>query len=361
MSFLGRFNYISRFISQSTVICEPIFKILKKDVATKWTDDCQKAFDRTKEYLSTQPVLVPLEPGRPLLLYLAVLVGAFGCVLGQHDETGRKEQAIYYLSKTFTLYEARYSLLERTCCALTWKAVKGQALVDHLAENPVGGEYEPLKTYFPDGEVAFIGEDIVESYDGWRMFFDGAANFNRVGIGAVLELRKRFRKTEFQHVPRIQNEFADALATLSSMIQHPYSNFIDPIQVKIHHQPAYCAHVEEEVDGKPWFHDIIEYLTTREYPELARSVRSGASYKEVTKNVVADFVRDRMVCRFEIPESIIIDNGSNLNSDLMKAMHETFKIKHKNSMAYRPQMNGAVEAANKNIKKILRKMIERHK
>ncbi|XP_070004655.1 uncharacterized protein [Nicotiana sylvestris] len=41
-------------------------------------------------------------------------------------------------------------------------------------------------------------------------------------------------------------------------------------------------------------------------------------------------------------------------------MCETFKIKHKNSMAYRPQMNGAVEAANKNIKKILRKMIEKH-
>ncbi|XP_070018266.1 uncharacterized protein [Nicotiana sylvestris] len=42
-------------------------------------------------------------------------------------------------------------------------------------------------------------------------------------------------------------------------------------------------------------------------------------------------------------------------------MCETFKIKHKNSTAYRPQINGAVEAANKNIKKILRKMIEKHK
>ena len=30
MSFLGRLNYISRFIAQSSVICEPIFKLLKK-------------------------------------------------------------------------------------------------------------------------------------------------------------------------------------------------------------------------------------------------------------------------------------------------------------------------------------------
>ncbi|XP_057998105.1 uncharacterized protein LOC131177149 [Hevea brasiliensis] len=41
-------------------------------------------------------------------------------VLGQHDETGRKERAIYYLSKKFTDYETRYTVLEKTCCALTW-------------------------------------------------------------------------------------------------------------------------------------------------------------------------------------------------------------------------------------------------
>ncbi|XP_070011198.1 uncharacterized protein [Nicotiana sylvestris] len=404
MSFLGHLNYISRFIAQSAVICEPIFKMLKKDAATKWTKECQKAFDRIKEYLSTPPVLVPPEPSRPLLLYLSVLDGAFGCVLGQHDETERKEQAIYYLSKKITLYEARYCLLECTCCALMWiaqklrhyfyayttylisrmdplkyifqkpiptgklakwqilvseldivyvtqKEAKGQALVDHLAENPVGGEYEPLKTYFPNEEVSFLGEDITEAYDGWRIFFDGAANFKGVGIGAisvseigqhylvsttlrfpytnnmseyeacilgpnlavdmnvqellvigdsdllvhqvqgewatkntkilphlhhVQEMMKRFTKIKFRHVPRIQNEFADALATLSSMIQHPDKNFIDPIPVE------------------------------------------AASYKAVTKKVVTDFVKDRIVCRFGVPESIITDNAANLNNDLMK-------------------------------------------
>ncbi|XP_070011012.1 uncharacterized protein [Nicotiana sylvestris] len=60
-----------------------------------------------------------------------------------------------------------------------------------------------------------------------------------------------------------QNEFADALATLSSMIQHPDKNYIDTIPVKIHNQPAYCAHVEEEADGKHWFYDIKEYLSKR--------------------------------------------------------------------------------------------------
>lgn len=78
---------------------------------------------------------------------------------------------------------------------------------------------------------------------------------------------KRFTKIEFKHVPRIQNEFADALATLSSKIQHPDKNFIDPIPVRIHNQPTYCAYVEEETNGNPWFHNIKEYLAKGEYPE----------------------------------------------------------------------------------------------
>ncbi|XP_070018020.1 uncharacterized protein [Nicotiana sylvestris] len=85
----------------------------------------------------------------------------------------------------------------------------------------------------------------------------------------VQELMKIFTKIEFKHVSRIQNEFTNALATLSSMIQHPDKNFIDPIPVRSPNQPAYCTHVEEETDGNPWFYDIKKYLAKRESPEHA--------------------------------------------------------------------------------------------
>jgi hypothetical protein len=42
------------------------------------------------------------------------------CVLGQHDETGKKEKAIYYLSKKFTECESRYMVIEKLCCVLVW-------------------------------------------------------------------------------------------------------------------------------------------------------------------------------------------------------------------------------------------------
>ena len=59
-------------------------------------------------------------------------------------------------------------------------------MADHLAENPIDKEYEPLKTYFHDKEMSFVDEDISEAYLGWRLFFDGAAKHQGKGIGAVL-------------------------------------------------------------------------------------------------------------------------------------------------------------------------------
>jgi len=45
----------------------------------------------------------------------------------------------------------------------------------------------------------------------------------------------------------------------------------------------------------------------------------------------------------------------------MSELCEEFKIQHHNSTLYRPKMNGVVEAANKNIKKIVQKMIVTYK
>ncbi len=61
--FLGRVQYISRFISQLTSTCEPIHKLLKKNDAGKWDEARQKAFDKIKEYLQSPPILVPPTPG----------------------------------------------------------------------------------------------------------------------------------------------------------------------------------------------------------------------------------------------------------------------------------------------------------
>ena len=121
-SFIGRLNYIARFISQMTAKCDPIFKMFRKNNSGEWNEECQIAFDKVKEYLTNPPVLVPPVSGKLLILYLIVHERSMRCVLGQQDEIGCKEQIIYYLSKNFTDYESKYSSLEKMCCALAWTA-----------------------------------------------------------------------------------------------------------------------------------------------------------------------------------------------------------------------------------------------
>ena len=58
-------------------------------------------------------VLMPLVLGRPLILYMMVLDESMGCMLGQHDDSRKREWAVYYLSKKFTACEMNYSLLEK--------------------------------------------------------------------------------------------------------------------------------------------------------------------------------------------------------------------------------------------------------
>ena len=102
--FLGRQQYISRFIARLLDICEPIFRLLRKNQPTVWNNDCQRAFEKIKECLLFSPNFSASHTGRPLLLYLSVLDIALGCMLAQLNDSGKK-RAIYYLSKRMLEYE----------------------------------------------------------------------------------------------------------------------------------------------------------------------------------------------------------------------------------------------------------------
>ncbi|WJZ85571.1 hypothetical protein VitviT2T_005097 [Vitis vinifera] len=211
---------------------EPIFRLLRKSQPTVWDDQCQRAFERIREYLLSPPVLAPPTPGRPLLLYLSVSDVALGCMLAQLDDSG-KDRAIYYLSKRMLDYKTRYVMIERYCLALVWatrrlrnymteysvhlisrldplrylfdrpalvgrlmrwlvlltefdihyvtqKSIRGSIVADHLASLPVS-DGRAIDDDFPDEDVA-----AVTSLSGWRMYFDGAANHSGYGIGVLL-------------------------------------------------------------------------------------------------------------------------------------------------------------------------------
>src|SRR5262249_4813247 len=159
---------------------------------------------------------------------------AAGAILAQHDDE-KKERAVYYLSKLFNDVEKRYTAMERTCATVVWvaqklehyflahevkllarmdpikyllekpvltdrlvrwqsflnqfdisfvnqKAVKGQAIVEHLAHLPLP-RFSPTNADFPDEELLAL----VDTTPSWILHFDGALNSKGGGIGIVLQ------------------------------------------------------------------------------------------------------------------------------------------------------------------------------
>ena len=89
-------QYISRFIAQLTMTCEPLFQLCKTEVPTVWNEQFQEAFEKIKSYLMKSPILVPPVPEKPLLLYLTTTDTTIGALLAQYLEEIRQENAIYY-------------------------------------------------------------------------------------------------------------------------------------------------------------------------------------------------------------------------------------------------------------------------
>ncbi|RVW77840.1 Retrovirus-related Pol polyprotein from transposon 297 [Vitis vinifera] len=144
--FLGRLQYISRFITRLIDICKSVFRLLRKSQPTVWDDQCQRAFEKIREYLLLPPVLVPPTPGHPLLLYLSISNVALGCMLAQLNDSG-KERVIHYLSKRMLDYKTSYVMIERYCLALVWTT---RQLRHYMTEYSVHliSHLDPLRYFF---------------------------------------------------------------------------------------------------------------------------------------------------------------------------------------------------------------------
>nr|XP_051211944.1 uncharacterized protein LOC127329471 [Lolium perenne] len=83
--------------------------------------------------------------------------------------------------------------------------------------------------------------------------------------------------------------------------------------------------------------------------------------REVKSDNVINFLERNIIYRFGIPHRITSDNGKAFKSKKMYRFMAKYKIKWNYSTGYYPQANGAIEAFNKTLGKILKKTVTRHR
>ena len=73
------------------------------------------------------------------------------------------------------------------------------------------------------------------------------------------------------------------------------------------------------------------------------------------------FLFNHIIDRFGVPQSIVTDHGSHFRNKMMEELSAKLGFRHENSTPYYPQANGQVEAINKVLKMMLRRMVGDHK
>ncbi|XP_052874827.1 uncharacterized protein LOC128280640 [Gossypium arboreum] len=304
--FLGRLNHIARFILQLTEKCDPIFQLLKKHNPGVLDEECQKTFDKM--------------------------------------------------------------------------AVKGSAIADFLASRALE-DYESLNFDFPNEDLMYVAttqEDTPEDHS-WKLNFNGASNVVGNGIGAVLispsgdhylftyklnfdctnnmaeyeacvmgirasverkikvleeirdpklinyrelvlDLIKVFEDITFHYLPRDENQIADALATLVSMIKANNQEEMKLIQMSICDAPAYCCNIDKEGerDDHPWHQDILRYVKNRVCPDQATE-----NDKRMLRRLAGDYVLDGEILYKKRKDQVLLRCANTVEAKkILEEVHE---------------------------------------
>ncbi|XP_039162743.1 uncharacterized protein LOC120290524 [Eucalyptus grandis] len=232
--------------------------------------------------------------------YQRAMVTLFHDMMHEEIELSETTKPFFKLLKKIAKIEWDAECQEFDIQSLGQSSVKGCAIADMLAETSKGSRASDEDSD-ADERILLI------SSDKWAMYFDGPVNLAESSTGIVLisldgqhytvaaklmfpctnnvakytvcilglqvaidmkihelqvygELMKEFQEISFEYLPRSQNQFADALATLSSVLQVTGGMDIEPLRIEILRRLAYCMIIEEEPDGEPWYCYILDYL-----------------------------------------------------------------------------------------------------
>ncbi|RVW88841.1 hypothetical protein CK203_034710 [Vitis vinifera] len=217
--------------------------------------------------------LVSPMSGRPLLLYLPVSDITLGCMRTQHDDS-RKEQAIYYLSKRILEYEMRYVMIKRLCVALVWATRRSRHCMIEYSVCLIS-RLDPLRYLFDkpaltgrlmrwlvilsEFDIQYVSQKSIKrsivanhlvslSISEGKIVDDDFSNEefvamtslsdrhpitnNIVEYEACILVVRRFDDLRYTHLPRAQNQFVDALATLASSVDIPTDVVIRPLLIE---------------------------------------------------------------------------------------------------------------------------------
>ena len=150
-SFLGLINYYHRFLPNLSTVVHPLTQLLEKNHQWKWTEQCEIAFHKVKEMITSEQVLTHYDPSLPLRLACDASPVGIGAVVSHvmHDVT---ERPIAFASRILTKTEQKYAQIDKEALSIIWGVKKfhmylfGRSFTLYTDHPPLTSIFHPRKS-----------------------------------------------------------------------------------------------------------------------------------------------------------------------------------------------------------------------
>ncbi|CAN6542428.1 unnamed protein product [Malus baccata var. baccata] len=388
---------LRRFIKDFSKISNPLCRLLQKDVAFDFNEECEKAFNHLKEMLTSAPIIVPPDWSFPFELMCDASDYALGAVLGQRKE--KRPHVIYYTSRTLNDAQLNYSTTEKELLAVVFALDKFRSYflgtkviiyTDHAA----------LKYLFTKKEakprlirwMLFLQEFDIEIRNKKGSENVVADHLSRmVHEEDAVPIIETFPDEQLMSVKVSEPWYADLVSkhVPSELLKHqcdklkkkarfyvwddPYLWKYCPDQVIRRCQRTGNIGPKQQMSQTPifsveifdvWGIDFMGPFPSSQgflYILLAVDYVSKWVEAKATRTndsrVVADFVKTNIFARFGMPRVLISDGGSHFCNRTIEALLKKYNVTHKVATPYHPQTSGQAEVSNREIKQILEKTV----
>ena len=136
---VGLANYLSKFLSKLSELCEPLRRLTHKDVEWRWSVEQEEAFQNLKCAVTSAPVLKYFSSTEPVEGQGDASSSGIGFVLMQNG------QPVSYASRALTASEKNYSQIEKELLAQVFGAERNHQFV-YGRRIVLWSDHKPLET-----------------------------------------------------------------------------------------------------------------------------------------------------------------------------------------------------------------------
>eukprot|EP00253_Pinus_taeda_P019918 PITA_19918 len=305
--------------------------MLRKGSEIKWTEAARRSFESIKKAIMEAPTLINPYYSKEFHIFSFASEDTLAAVLLQADEEG-SEHPVAFFSKTLRDVELRArwtaKLIKFTIELKPTKLVRGQGLAKLLAE-------ENCRTL----------------------------NINIISIDA--------KKGQIEEEEAAELERKQSVA--KNLASCDWYSAIVKFLLKLEIPPRFTQSKARTIKLRAAKYCINENLLYWRDPSgmLLRWILVATDYftkwieaiptRKVDHNVVMKFLIEHIFTRFGCPHKLVTDNAAAFRAKELVEMCDSMGIKLVHSTSYYPQGNGVEESSNKNLIRLIKKLLDDNK